>query len=100
MPSESLEIAFVMRIARVSTFFPDVTQQTHSFFASGVMSAHVTLAFLDDAIARRKSAGALCIEREDGKLEHSGEGHPQEVRNQPPRPKGRGMTGAWASARG
>ncbi len=40
MPPFILESIFVMRISRVSAFFPDVTQQIHSFRASGVMSSH------------------------------------------------------------
>jgi hypothetical protein len=39
MPDFIFEIAFWILTPRVSASFPDVTQQIHSFFASGVMSS-------------------------------------------------------------
>ena len=50
-----------MRRFRVVSCFADVTQQIHSFRASGVMSDHRFLAVALDLIAFRKSAGSLCI---------------------------------------
>lgn len=44
----------------VSTFFPDMTQQTHSLRANGVMSSQTARAAGTDASAFLKSAGALC----------------------------------------
>src|SRR3989338_10415068 len=60
MPPFSFERAFSMRIPLVSVFLPDVTQQTHSFRASGVMSCHAASAALEEASAFRKSTGNLC----------------------------------------
>jgi hypothetical protein len=48
-----------MRRLRVSSFFADVTQQIHSFLASGVMARHNSDAAVSAAIARRKSGGNL-----------------------------------------
>ena len=59
IPSSSFESAFSIRIFLVSTFLPLVTQQIHSFRASGVMLSHVALAPRRDAIASRKSNGSL-----------------------------------------
>ncbi len=59
MPPPSLEIAFAMRIPRVSAFFPEVTQQIHSFRASGVMSFQVSFASGEALSALCKSAGTL-----------------------------------------
>jgi hypothetical protein len=60
MPPFILEIAFLMRIPRVSSFLPEVTQQIHSFRASGVMSLHRARAAGLDNTAACKSAGILC----------------------------------------
>lgn len=46
-----------MRRCRVSSFFAEVTQQIHSFRASGVMDAHSSRAARSPWIARRRSAG-------------------------------------------
>jgi hypothetical protein len=43
----------------VSGFFTDITQQIHSFRASGVMSSHFSRAAGSDISALRKSAGTL-----------------------------------------
>jgi hypothetical protein len=40
IPLLSFEIAFFMRMFRVSDFLPDVTQHIHSLRASGVISFH------------------------------------------------------------
>ncbi len=47
-----------MRIARVSAFLPDITQQIHSLRASGVMSSHNARSFGEAESAFRKSAGS------------------------------------------
>ena len=57
MPPESFEIAFSIRIFRVSAFLPDVTQQIHSLRASGVMSRHVACARGEDVSAFWRSDG-------------------------------------------
>src|SRR3989344_1288152 len=49
-----------MRIPRVSSFLPEITQQIHSFRASDVMSSHTAWAGLAEAMAFRKSLGNLC----------------------------------------
>ncbi len=49
-----------MRMPRVSAFTPEVTQQIHSFFASGVMSSQTAFALDTFAIAFLKSAGSVC----------------------------------------
>jgi hypothetical protein len=48
-----------MRRFLVSSFFADVTQQIHSFRASGVIAAHRLVAAPSDSMALRKSAGIL-----------------------------------------
>ena len=53
-------MAFVIRIVRVSAFLPEVTQQIHSFFASGVISSHTANAAGAEAMAFLKSIGILC----------------------------------------
>lgn len=60
MPPCSLDIAFVIRIGRVSAFLPEVTQHIHSLRAKGVISCHNASAALLEAIALRKSAGNWC----------------------------------------
>jgi hypothetical protein len=50
-----------MRRLRVSCFLADVTQQIHSFRASGVMAAQRLLAAASDSMALRRSGGSLCI---------------------------------------
>jgi len=55
-----LEIAFLIRIPLVYAFLPDVTQQIHSFRASGVVSSQVASAAGVAIRASRKSAGSLC----------------------------------------
>jgi hypothetical protein len=45
----------------VSGFFTQITQQIHSFRASGVMSSHLSRAAESAMRAFRKSAGTLCI---------------------------------------
>lgn len=60
MPPRIFEIAFWIRMPRVSAILPDITQHTHSFFASGVMSSHNASTFGTAEIAFLKSAGTLC----------------------------------------
>jgi len=48
-----------MRRFRVSSFFADVTQQIHSFRASGVIAAQSPFASASDSMAFRKSDGSL-----------------------------------------
>lgn len=48
-----------MRLARVSSFFADNTQQLHSLRASGVMSSQVFFASASAFIAFIKSAGGV-----------------------------------------
>lgn len=50
-----------MRRCLVSSFLADVTQQTHSFLASGVIAAQRFFAAASDSMARRKSDGSLWI---------------------------------------
>jgi hypothetical protein len=49
-----------MRRFRVASCFAEVTQQIHSFRASGVISDQRFLAVALDSMALRKSAGSLC----------------------------------------
>jgi hypothetical protein len=61
MPPLSFERPFFIRMSLVSAFFPDVTQQIHSFLASGVISSHT---FRAEGVARsaaRQSAGNACM---------------------------------------
>ena len=60
MPPLSLESVFVIRMPRVSSFLPEVTQQIHSLRASGVISSHTASAFGEEVSSFRKSAGRLC----------------------------------------
>ena len=60
IPPLSFESAFSMRIVRVSSFLPDVTQHIHSLRERGVMSCHTALAAGVWIMAFRKSAGILC----------------------------------------
>jgi len=60
MPDFIFESAFPILIPRVSARFPEVTQQIHSFCASGVMSFHTESAAGTETSAFRKSAGMLC----------------------------------------
>jgi hypothetical protein len=69
MPSFILDIAFFIRIPLVSGLAPDVTQQIHSFLASGVISPQSTFAFGDTPIAFLKSAGSVCIRAERKRFE-------------------------------
>jgi hypothetical protein len=62
MPSRSLSMPTSMRRFRVSSFLGEVTQQIHSFRASGVISSQTRFAAASDAIAFRKSAGSLCTD--------------------------------------
>jgi hypothetical protein len=48
-----------MRRFLVSSFLADMTQQIHSFRASGVMAAQRLLAATSDSMALRKSDGRL-----------------------------------------
>jgi hypothetical protein len=57
MPPFIFEIAFLMRIMRVSAFLPLITQQIHSLRASGVMSSHTAVAFGELLRAERRSEG-------------------------------------------
>ena len=49
-----------MRRFLVASCLAEVTQQIHSFRASGVISVHRHLAVALDSMAFRKSAGNLC----------------------------------------
>lgn len=49
-----------MRMLRVSSFLPEMTQQIHSLRASGVMSFHTTSDLGLAASAARKSGGSVC----------------------------------------
>jgi len=60
MPDFSFESAFPILIPRVSARFPEVTQQIHSFRASGVMSSHTESAAGADLRAFLKSEGSVC----------------------------------------
>lgn len=50
-----------MRRFLVSAFLADVTQQIHSFRASGVMATQRSFAAPSDSMARRKSVGSRWI---------------------------------------
>jgi hypothetical protein len=59
MPSRILSRPTSMRHFRVSSFLADVTQQIHSFRASGVIVPQRFFAAASDSMALRKSAGSL-----------------------------------------
>src|SRR5215472_18776799 len=61
IPPRILSMPTSMRRFLVSSFLTDVTQQIHSFRASGVISAQSLLAVELDSIALPKSAGSLWI---------------------------------------
>lgn len=61
IPPLSFESAFSIRMALVSAFLPDVTQQIHSLRASGVMSSHTARAAGAPISSFRKSFGSVCI---------------------------------------
>jgi hypothetical protein len=50
-----------MRRFLVSSFLADMTQQIHSFRASGVIAAQRLFAAASDLMALWKSTGSLCI---------------------------------------
>ena len=50
-----------MRRFLVASFLAEVTQQIHSFRASGVIAAQRSLAAASDSIALRRSDGSLWI---------------------------------------
>jgi hypothetical protein len=60
MPPRSLSMPTSMRRLLVSSFLGDMTQQIHSFRASGVISIQSLFALALDSMAFRKSAGSLC----------------------------------------
>jgi hypothetical protein len=60
MPPRSLSMPTSIRRFLVSSFLADVTQQIHSFRASGVISVQTLFAAALDSMAFRKSAGSLC----------------------------------------
>src|SRR3989344_7036850 len=60
IPPLSFESVFLIRIRRVCTFLPEMTQQIHSLRASGVMSSHNARTFPEEVSAFRKSSGILC----------------------------------------
>jgi len=60
MPPRSLSMPTSMRRFLVSSFLADVTQQIHSFRASGVISVQRLFAAALDSMAFRISAGSLC----------------------------------------
>ena len=59
IPPRILSMPTSMRRFLVPSFLADVTQQIHSFRASGVISAQRRLASALDSMALRKSAGNL-----------------------------------------
>ena len=59
MPPRILSMPTSMRRFLVPSFLAEVTQQIHSFRASGVISAQRLLAAALDLMAFRKSAGSL-----------------------------------------
>jgi hypothetical protein len=59
MPPRILSMPTSMRRFLVASCLADVTQQIHSFRASGVISAQRLLTVALDSIALRKSAGSL-----------------------------------------
>ena len=61
MPPRSLSMPTSMRRLLVSSFLADVTQQIHSFRASGVISTQRLLAAALDSMALRRSAGSVWI---------------------------------------
>jgi len=61
MPPRSLSMPTSMRRFLVAAFLAEVTQQIHSFRASGVISAQRRLATAFDSMALRKSAGSSWI---------------------------------------
>ena len=61
IPPRILSRPTSMRRFRVSSFLAEVTQQIHSFRASGVMVAQRPFAAASDSMALRKSAGSLWI---------------------------------------
>lgn len=61
MPPFSLESAFLILISLVSAFLPEVTQQIHSFRASGVISSQTAFTAGLELIACFKSLGSVCI---------------------------------------
>lgn len=58
MPPRILSMPTAMRRFLVASCLAEVTQQIHSFRASGVMSVQRLLAAASDAMASRKSAGS------------------------------------------
>jgi hypothetical protein len=60
MPPCNLPMLTSMRRLLVSSFLADVTQQIHSFRASGVILVQRRSAVASDSIAFRGSAGSLC----------------------------------------
>jgi hypothetical protein len=61
IPPRILSRPTSMRRFLVSSLLADVTQQIHSFRASGVMAVQRPLAAASDSMARRKSGGSLWI---------------------------------------
>jgi hypothetical protein len=59
IPPRILSMPALMRRFLVFSFLADVTQQIHSFRASGVISAQRLMAVASDSMAIRKSAGSL-----------------------------------------
>lgn len=55
----------VIRRFLVSSFFADVTQQIHSFRASGVISAQSFFTRVSDSITFLKSVGSTCTKKHD-----------------------------------
>ena len=60
MPPSILSMPTSIRLLLVASCLAEVTQQIHSFRASGVMSDHRLLAASLDSIAVPKSSGSLC----------------------------------------
>ena len=60
MPPLSFDRPLAMRMFLVSAFLPEMTQQIHSFLASGMMSFHTLRAAGVALSARFKSSGILC----------------------------------------
>ena len=60
MPPRSFDMPTSIRCCRVSAFLGEMTQQIHSFRASGVISSHTAKAFGSEVRAFCKSGGILC----------------------------------------
>jgi len=60
IPSSNSERTLATCWLLVSSFFGDITQQIHSFLASGVMSSHAAMALREFMRTFLRSCGKLC----------------------------------------